>query len=310
MKRIITTLAALICMTGTAQAAEPSGSFCQEGRCFDTATATYHFSETWEKGEIGFIHTGTGNVYLYKPSVCVYVYQSKQAWLDHGAPKLNNTCSKASMTFVADYFHRYPFPVLPDQDYRNLSPFKPDDTLTVVRYFHQGQQAIDRTDAYVDKATPSRPIGSPLRKYCAYYVADSLVDKSGKQWLRNDVPQDIVDACVAAGLAGGRIEDMPEADNPLPDASKPKPPAKKPAGVVVPASAAKCGKVGKVDVRSTRVKCAFAKNVIARYAKTLKSPSGWTCTATISDAGRRARCQAKSKGKAALPTAVYGLWKR
>lgn len=84
--------------------------------------------------------------------------------------------------------------------------------------------------------------------------------------------------------------------------------------VIVPRRSARCGAVrppsGRVVVRSTKYRCGAARSVVARYARTLKSPSGWSCVASVSDRGMRARCMRKAKGKAAQRGAVYGIWLR
>lgn len=101
--------------------------------------------------------------------------------------------------------------------------------------------------------------------------------------------------------------------DPQPDATAPPTPPAVPS-IAVPASAARCGSVtgadGKVVVRSSRHSCGVARTVVARYARSLRSPAGWSCTALVKDTGLRARCVRKAAGRAGVRSAVYGIWIR
>jgi hypothetical protein len=307
MKAITTVATALAVLAIPSSAlAQPAGTVCstkasQAGKCFSIADTDYHREIGYGFAAWSYLHTSTGAVSWYTPNgPCVYIYASKDQWISYGSPRGTDICVKVPTTLTAHMYERYMFNI-PGQDYESGKPVAPIEILNVSQYFADG--VMVKQDAVIDYRT--LPGNATLTQYCNYY---RQMDSNGgpTRYAQDATPQDVYDACVSQlKFFDGRWADRTDATTP------PKPDAEKPEGpVVVPASAAKCASVGKVAVRSVKVKCASARNVIARYARSLKSPAGWTCVATVTDAGRRARCVKKAgKGRAVARTAVYGIWR-
>lgn len=305
MKAITTVATALAVLAIPSSAlAQPTGTACstQGGGCFTIAPTDHYAVAEEPTAGTALLNTSSGAVTMQGNGGCVYVYRSKAEWQNAGSPSGSTTCVMVPVTARSHSFDRYLFNV-PGQDYAARSPFQPTDQLIVIEYVAEGKVASTR--AYTTLSTPTQIKGSQLNRYCDYYRQING-DGTPTRYAQDATPQDVYDACVSQlKYFDGRWSEREQTPTP------PKPETVKPAGpVVVPGSAAKCGKVGKVDVRSSRVRCASARTVIARYARTLKSPAGWSCVATVTDAGRRARCVKKAgKGRAVTRTAVYGIWR-
>lgn len=138
-----------------------------------------------------------------------------------------------------------------------------------------------------------------IEAYCNIFRDSEYAGRGGI----DSTPDEIMSAC----------EFTRRTSDPQPDATAPPTPPAVPS-ITVPASAARCGAVkgsaGKVVVRSSRHSCGVARTVVARYARSLRSPAGWRCTAIVKDTGLRARCIRKSTGRANVRSAVYGIWVR
>ncbi|MBC7671896.1 MAG: hypothetical protein H7247_05695 [Polaromonas sp.] len=144
-------------------------------------------------------------------------------------------------------------------------------------------------------------IGTTTQEYCLHYTQGGVYSPQAGV-AQDATPPTVYAACAALGIFRRHASDPAPA----------KPVGADPAAqtIAIPSSVAKCAAVGKVAVRSTGVACTSARSVIARYAKSLKSPAGWSCSAAINDAGRRVKCTPKaSKSRAAARKAVYGLWR-
>ena len=297
---IIATTVAVLAIP-TSALAQPSGTICDDGGECMTIMPTDHYavSEATTAGT-GLVNTATGAATMQGNGGCVYVYRSREAWQQAGSPVGSTTCVQVPLVARSHSFDRYLFNV-PGQDYAQLLPFQPTDRLLVIEYLAEG--VVASTKAWATISKPGALLGSQLERYCSHFR--QLDGGAPTRYAQDATPQDVYDTCRAQmNYYDGRWSERP------PVTLKP-PTTPKPETVVVPMSAAKCGKVGKVVVRSSRVRCASARTVIARYARTLRSPAGWTCVANVTDAGRRARCvkKATGKGRAVARTAVYGIWR-
>lgn len=292
---------ALLLLPTLAHAA-PSGTFTdpRTGVSYTIAATDKYETTTTPSEAFGYMNTGTQAVAIGTAGLnCQTVWGGNEAngwdgkaqWIAAGSPRSNTSCVPMGGSIVAHTYSRLMFADIPEVDRWR---FGPTASLTVAEYFVEGQ-LVKTTDAVVNNGS-TKPIGTQLPTYCSYYAVE--------EGSMGPTPPSVLAACIAAGLPVKK-----PAAPVVPKPAKPATPSPKPQTINVPASAAKCKAVGKVAVRSVAVKCTSARTVIARYAKSLKSPAGWTCTAVVTDSGRRARCTVKPKsGRAAAKAAVYGLW--
>lgn len=281
---------ALLLLPASAHAAyaPPTTTQCDaNGRCFtpqpgDRYTLAVQSAEG--KGW-GFLHTGTGSHSL-RGTGCTYVYKSRDQWMEYGSPKSMDICVYVGGEYVTHTVDRYLFSDLPESDYQF---FLPEIRLIYTEYQSGGE--------VVGGLTHVEMKGIGLSPYCERYTStiDYKVAVAG-------APASVVAAC---GLSTEPVDPVT-----VPDPTPPAPVVKpQDQSIAIPRSAARCGIVGKVVVRSTRVSCRPARSIIARYARTLRSPRGWSCRAVVTDAGRRASCTRKAVARSTSRATVYGVWR-
>jgi hypothetical protein len=303
---VLLILASLV-LPSTAHAIDkPTGSPCdtrpgQGASCFAITEGDSYRQDVTEKGAYAswanFLpSTGT---YQMGQAGCTYAYSSKDAWIANGSPRTASTCVPVATQIVGHEFEKYMFPDIPVADRGRVTSngqALPVMAKLVVQEFYGEGAFIKRGDVWV---TPMAN-GNVLDGYCAFYR--HIEAGTPTKFAEDATPQSVYDACAAINYFTARWSQRPPATV--------KPPVVAPATITVPTSAARCGQVGKVVVRTTRVACAPARSVIARYARSLRSPAGWTCRAVVTDAGRRASCTRKAvKREKVAPATIYGIWR-
>lgn len=310
MKHLPVTLTlAILLVPSTAHAIEkPSGSPCdtrpgQGASCFTISDGDSYKQDVTEKGVYAnwanFI-PATG-MYQMGQAGCTYAYSSKDAWVQHGSPRTASTCVPVATQIVGHEFDEYLFDDIPladrDRVTTNGNRLPVIKHLTIQEFYGEGV-FISRGGVWVTQMASA----SALDGYCAFYRHHDVGGPT--RYAVDATPQSVYDACRGINYYDGRVSDRPVEEVKPPATTKPS------AAIVVPARAARCGSVGRVVVRSTRVRCAPARSIIARYARSLRSPAGWSCRAVVTDAGRRASCTRKAVGRAKVARAtIYGIWR-
>ncbi len=285
MNRLLVAAIILLAIPSSASAYEqPTGSLCSNATTCFTPLPTDRYEaivvDASDRGW-GFLHTSTGHHSL-RTTGCTYVWQSKQQWIDYGQPKGDAVCVYVGGEYVTHSYRRFAFPDIPAEDFQFFSPMM----------WAQHTQMMSGGEV-VNTLTNIVLGGSQASSYCNFYRGDSedltvALDRA---------PNSVMAACGFTSRKSDAATPNPTPNHTTNDE------------IVVPGSAARCGSVAKVTVRSTRVKCASARSVIGRYARSLVSPAGWSCTAIVSDTGRRARCVRRATGKAVARAAIYGIWR-
>ena len=297
-------LAALMLLPASAGAVQgqygdypmPTGSICLSGNCFqigqgESVTESVAVNFTPSSPTYGFWHTSGGS-YSPDSSGCWYVHKSMDLWRQAGSPVGSTTCVYVGSEIVARHFKRWLFNDIPEQDKDQIMPM---------------QEAIYNETRVGGQLFWTQVSVSPVRAqtkdtFCGFYAASSHGDYPVGVAL-DRTPDSIMAACEFTR----RVSDAQTGTGGASGGSQVSP-------IVVPASAARCGAVrpagGLVAVRSSRHSCTVARSVVARYARSLRSPAGWACMAVVRDTGLRARCTRKVAGRATPRSAVYGIWVR
>lgn len=288
----------------------PSGTICdtrtgQGSTCFTISPGDSYLQEV---GDLGVYATWANFVpstgaYQMGQGGCTYAYSSKDAWIQHGSPKTPSTCVPVMTTGAGHQFDKYLKDDIPQADRDSSS--RQGNRLPIATRLSVGERYgegvfIKRTGAWVTIVTSSPT--ALLEGTCNFYRY--YEDGSPTRYALDTTPQSVYDACFAGKLFDGHLADRPAVTPP----ADPKPPTPTTNTITVPSSAARCGTTSGVNVRSVRVSCAPARTIMSRYAKTLRSPAGWSCRMVVTDSTRRGSCVRKQSGKAARAT-VYGLWR-
>ena len=260
----------------------------QEVKTFrvDAGTGT---SATWQPA--------TDGVWVVQPlNVCTWMYPSYDTWVSMGSSRASNVCVRVDYELVEHRFRTWLLAGLPVELRAQFEP----RTLVTWEWRVRGKlsQTSKATGQYI------APYGATAASICQSFQADGE-----RGFARPDTPQFILDACGFSGIAtsstgGGSTTTTIAA----------------PVGATgfrIPARSARCGRLrdatrGRVVVRSVRVRCRVSRTIIARYARTLRSPRRWSCIAVVRDSGMRVRCQRKVRrsgsARARIRASVYGAW--
>jgi hypothetical protein len=282
MNRSLLAITLLLLLPASANAAVPA-QFCDSDReCF--APVSTDVLETivvpaTGKGW-GFLHTSTGHHSL-RGEGCDFIYATEQQWIDRGRPSGPTTCVYVGGEYVTSSYRRYAFPDIPAGDRQFFTPLVRGEYTELL----SGGEPVSTLVNVISG-------GSTVDVYCRHYASGAPGEGTAAL---DTTPASVYAAC---GFTRHASDPAPQTTTPAPQT------------IVVPTNAARCGSVGKVTVRSTRVACASARSVIARYARSLRSPAGWSCTALVTDAGRRARCIRKVVARSTVARAtIYGIWR-
>ncbi len=303
MKHLPLLLVAMLVLPSTAHAIDkPSGSICDThaglgANCFTISDGDSYKQGVTEKGVYAtwanyLPSTGT---YQMGQAGCTYAYASKDAWTANGSPRTPSTCVPVALSIVGHEFDKYLFDDIPAADRGRVNAHGnslPRMSHLTVQEFYGDGVFIKRGEVWVTQISST----SPLEAYCHFYR--HYDNGTPTKYAEDATPTSVYDACIAVNYFKARWSDRTPTEV--------TPPAPAPvAAIVVPAGAARCKDVGKVAVRTTHVACAPARSIIAKYAKSLRSPAGWSCRAVVTDAGRRASCVKSGKARAT----VYGVWR-
>lgn len=286
MRYAIAIIAVMLALPGSAAAnTPPSGPLCDSaGTCFTPMpTDRYEAIVVDADGKgWGYLHTSTGHHSL-QTTGCTYVWQSEQQWIDYGRPSGPTTCVYVGGYYVTHSYRRFAFPDIPASDFQYFTP-----NMWVQHTEMKSGGEVVRTMTSIQQG------GSQVDAYCRHFASGSG-DRVGV----DQTPDSVMAAC---GFTRRASDTVPQTV---------KPPVTSTAQTIaVPRTAARCGSVGRVTVRSTRVVCRSARFIIARYARTLRSPRGWSCTAIVNDRGRRARCVRRTVARSTVARAtIYGIWR-
>lgn len=302
MKNPLVILALVLIVPTTAHAA-PTGTITDPstGASYTIAATDQLAVTTTPTDALGWLNTGTGVPQL-DTTGCQSTWTGTQEngwdgraqWVAAGSPRSATSCVQVGGQVVTYSYSRLRFADIPPAD---IEKFSPATTLLYAEYVVEGR-SLKVGYVSVNSGATLADTGSTLEEYCNTYTLGWPGDPSPGVAV-NGTPPSVYAACAAAGRFTRHASD--------PQAAKP---AATVDALTAPSSAARCAAVGKVVVRATAVKCATARTVVARYARSLKSPAGWTCSAAVNDAGRRVRCAPRAaKGRAAAKAAVYGVWR-
>lgn len=287
----------------------PAGTFCEQAKCY-TITHDDVISYTGYQEDIngsGFYHTGNRAYSAIKSPDCWYVYSSMAVWRSYGSPSSMRICVRTGSQLVTRVYEQYLFNDIPAQDRGN---FYPEKKLHIGEYY-SNFNLISRT-IRVDINDSTLP---SVRPYCNFYRAEDR-DTSPISGVGIDrTPQSVMTACSFSEKLSdylARIEresQQPEGNSNNNNSDND--------NVVIPPDTTSCGHVNNgneiVSVRSNNNNCKDAKNVLRSYSKTLRSPSGWSCSASMNDSKFKARCAKKRSSSSrarARSSVAYGVWTR
>lgn len=249
----------------------PTGSICHNGVCFqlgqgESVTENLYRHYTPTTPTFGFYYTSTGG-YGATSDACWYIYKTMADWHSAGSPVSAQTCVYVGSETITRKYRRWLFDI-PAQDRDNIQPL---------------QQAIYNEDRVGGQLVGTRvSVGDPLAQtkdtYCSFYSASNYDGEIPRGVGLDRTPDEIMQACSFT-----RRQSDPEPDS---GTSTTQP--------FVSPESTRCKAVGGSGglwaVRTLRARCDVSQNIIAQYSKTLRSPSGWRCTALITDASTKARC--------------------
>lgn len=317
-------LAAVGCLLGfpaSAVAADissfpsPSGTYCETNRpdkCYTiqpTDRLAYQDYRENPNGS-GFMHTSSRTYSAIPSPECWYVYSSLTVWHQYGSPSSSRICVRTGTQHVVYMYEQYMFPDIPDQDRKN---FHPEKILSISNWYSNFNQISGVISVQVFPQHKSN--------YCRYFTArdgDGIAYSSGVALDRT--PPSIMEACAfREKLAEYREriqrEQQEQQNNENNNGNN---------GngngngnndeVTIPGDATNCGRVNNgnelVTVRTNNNPCNAARTVLRSYSRTLRSPRGWSCNASMNDARFRARCVKKTTSRSRRAPAVYGIWIR
>lgn len=245
----------------------------------------------------GVFHTGE-NRYSFGGDGCWYMYSSMSVWRQYGSPSSSKICVRSGQQTLAHYYEQFLFPDISQSDKEILPP---NYKVTIVQYMSNFNILKQTVNIESEKVS--------VVGYCDYFTAQ---DKDGNYLMKVGVdrtPQSVMQAC---GFKIRKSEYVP------PTPSRPDPPQEDNNNdddqVTIPNNSKPCGKINNgnenVTVRSEAPSCALAKRVIKRYSRTLRSPRGWSCKASMNDAKFRAKCAKKTTSRAKRTRTIYGIWIR
>jgi hypothetical protein len=310
---ILLAITGQLAFSGTAAANQgqfprPYGTFCNTAPTVAHICANVDDSFSYKQTAVdatgrgwGYLRTHTGQHTLHHDG-CYYVYKSMQQWYSMGSPVGSRNCVYVGGHYVDHVLFKYMFNDIPAQD---IDDFVPSEQVIIAQLVSGGQ--VIQANVGVSKSS-----GTSLKRYCEFYSVRSWMTSLGnhmKEVALDRTPDSIMQACGFKLRYKDAPKNEPEDGSGSSDSSSS--PEEETGQVVVPANSKKCGTAGlkkkRVAVRSTSLNCRASKNVISSYARSYKSPKGWSCRATISDKGVRAKCVRKSKKSR---VAAYGIWRR
>lgn len=280
---------------------KPSGTFCKDyasGPCYTTQPADKYqllvqsgMGRGW-----GYLNTGMRR-HVLQSYGCYYMYSSMEIWRLYGSQSSNVTCVYVGGDYVTHIFEQYPFPDIPAQD---IGMFEPTSKLTISQLWSGGEKVQESFGI-------SDTVGSSISAYCSHFSA-----RDNDKIITNNValdrtPDSIMSAC---GFTVRKSQYVPLA----PPTTDQNDDTTTTDDVVIPDDSTRCGAVNngseRVSVRSSRHSCNEAKNILRSYSRSLRSPRGWSCKASMNDARFKARCSKKTNRRARTRAAVYGIWIR
>lgn len=280
---------------------KPSGTFCinyNADSCYTTQpTDQYQLLVQSGMGRgWGYMNTGT-RTHTIQPYGCYYMYNSVALWQAAGSPSSMRTCVYVGGDYVTHIFEQYPFPDIPQQD---RDYFHPSAKMQIAQLWSGGQKISETM-------TLGSNQGSSISSYCSYYNANDENGSNLRGVALDRTPNSIMAAC---GFQIRQSQYVP----PAPPATQNDDSDGSISDITIPQSAAQCGAVNngseRVAVRAARHSCNQAKAVLRAYSRTMRSPNGWSCEASMNDSRFKARCSKKARGRAAVKAAVYGIWTR
>jgi hypothetical protein len=283
----------------------PTGNICggspidsSDVRCTDLSKMVLvyegiaHITD-YNRRNVGFWTPLTNTYGTQSGPDCWYAYKSMDLWYQAGSPKSIRDCVYVGTESVSLIFKSWLFNDIPVED-RNK--------IMARQEVHYSDLRVGGT-VMLTSISVSKPYGSgSVDGYCSYFSNGKWLDDRSAPAL-DRTPDSIMQACKFTRRTS----------DPVPDVTAPPTPEAE-TSIVVPGSAARCGSVNgsgsTVAVRSSRHSCKVARSVVNRYARSLRSPAGWSCTAIVNDTSRRAKCVVKRTGRANPSSAVYGIWIR
>lgn len=271
--------------------------------CMDVADAQTYRQEirTWH------VDPATGTAGVWQPStnrgwvawplnVCTYVYANMDQWAAYGSPTASNVCVKVDYELVTHEFRQWLLPELPIEMRDQFEP----------RLLYITEWRVLGRPPFAPESLATPQVGMH-RGATAASICASFASSDSPKLARRTTPPELVTACGFDGIVDDGQTSGTTTGSGTTSGSGTS------AGIVIPKASARCGLVRtparRVVVRSVRMRCAISRRVIAAYARSLRSPRGWSCTATVRDSGMRVRCIRRGSrvGKARGRATVYGL---
>lgn len=274
---------------------EPTGTMCYTGiapgACYtfgdDDALVNEQVTRFFDVNNLWGFWYPTSNTYSGSfPPDCWYLHKSMDLWKSQGSPTGNRHCVFVGSEMVHRYYKRFMFADIPQEDWDALPPV---ESATHI------ERRVGGTVVVVNFTAVSKRDTETVETYCRYYRSEKVLTANNSV-AKQRTPDSVMQACAFERREDDQVTD--ETTTSTQDA------------ISVPTRAARCGSVrppgGQVTVRSTKVRCNAARGVMARYARSFKSPAGWTCRDVVNDRGTRAQCSRNGRSSAA----VYGIWIR
>jgi hypothetical protein len=287
---------------------KPSGTYCEANhpdKCYTiqpTDRMTYSNFQENPAGS-GFFHTGSRTYSVIASPECWYMYSSLAVWRQYGSPSSSRICVRTGTQLVTYMYQQYMFPDIPEQDKQN---FHPEKILGISNWYSNYN--------HISSIISVQVFPQHRSNYCRYFTSrdgDGIAYSSGVALDRT--PPSIMESCsfrekmseYQQRIAREQQEQQNNNDN-----------NDNGVDVTIPEDTDNCGRVNNgndlVSVRSSNNPCSTAKTVLRSYSRTLRSPRGWTCNASMNDSRFKARCSKKqtSRSGSKRKAAVYGAWTR